>query len=156
MFATTKGYLSQISSLDEDPEMTYWDVIELPHQTPWFVVSFVESQIPHSEGELKRRTVLLHTLDHLKRLIRSLKADRAYVEDVQAQIVLPGYMSGHSRWTMEPLAAIMTGLLPEEESEEHDVYETSSGSRFAENMSSASAARLRTVLPRFDISLPQN
>jgi hypothetical protein len=116
----------------------YWDIIDLPFQTPWFVVSFLEMQFPQHEGELKRRTKLVHRLDHLENFIASLEADSTNIEDVQVLVVMPGYMTGRTRWTMKPLKAILSGLIPGSTTKKFDVFETSDGSRFAEYMSSAS------------------
>lgn len=153
MFATKESYRVDNSSLDEGPDMAYWDLIELPDQAPWFVVSFVESKFPRSSGELMRRTVLLHKREHLVNLIRSLMADQANIENVQAQVIIPRYMAGTSRWSMEPLAAVMTGNLPDDESEEFDVFETTNGSRFAEHMSVEAVGRLK-LRPRLTIASP--
>lgn len=143
MFGTQQCFRSISSSLDEDPEMSHWDIVDIPFQTPWFVVNFIETLLPQSAGDLKLRTMLFYRVDHLENFINSLEADSSNIENVQVQVVIPGYMTGRTRWSMEPLTAILSGLIPGDPTEQFDVFETSSGSRFAEYMSSASAARLQ-------------
>lgn len=134
--------------------MSLWDVVDIPSQAPWFLVSYCETLLPQNAGDLKLRTMLLHRVDQLENFINSLEVDSADIENVQVQVVIPGYMTGRTRWSMEPLTAIMSGLLEGDSTEQFDVFETSDGSRFAEYMSKASVARLQ-ISPRIKIpSLP--
>lgn len=150
MFATNNCFRSKGLSSGEEPEVSLWDVVDIPSQTPWFVVSYCETLLPQNAGELKLRTMLLHRVDQLENFINSLEVDSANIENVQVQVVIPGYMTGRTRWSMEPLTAIMSGLLQGDSTEEFDVFETSDGSRFAEYMSKVSVSRLQ-ISPRLKI-----
>lgn len=150
MFATQDRFRSKGSSSGDESEMSLWDVVDIPSQAPWFVVSYCETLLPQNAGDLKLRTMLLHRVDQLENFIKSLEVDSANIENVQVQVVIPGYMTGKARWSMEPLTAIMRGLLHGDSTEQFDVFETSDGSRFAEYMSKASVSRLQ-ISPRLKI-----
>lgn len=130
--------------------MSHWDVIDITSRAPWFVVSYYETQIPQITGDLTIRTMLMHRIDQLENFINSLKVDSANIENVQVSVVMPGYMTGRTQWSMEPLVAIMKGLLQDDSSQHFDVFETSDGSRFAEFLSQTSVSRLQ-ISPRLKI-----
>lgn len=151
MLLTSEKFRSKDSPRGKNSKTAFWDLVDVSCHSPCFLLTFLQTELPHSKGMLKRRTVLTQKVDFVQNFIESVNNDSTGIDNVDVQVFLPGYMTGTKQWSMEPLSAVWSGVLPEDEDTEIDVFETTDGRKFAEIASDSSIEDLTCLRTRFRV-----
>ncbi|MBI3898494.1 MAG: hypothetical protein HY308_09390 [Gammaproteobacteria bacterium] len=104
----------------EDGNRAWSYVIRRLH-VPWFHLVY---QFQAERDVRLRQPAFLSEVDQLREF---QEMDGVKLEEVQ--IVLPKYMTGAERWTMEPLVEIWEGIEPNAQHQKASVYVLGSGER---------------------------
>lgn len=123
MFITDEvGKLPIPSALGEH-DSTYWAYVKQHLHAPWFYCVYA---VEYEDGGKFRHMILLGDTVQLEQLSRIRE-----IEVVELQVVLPGYVTGQSRWIMTPLASIWEGEVTDGSTER--LFVTQAGERFCFN-----------------------
>lgn len=122
MFETIDSAEIHLEPIFGDSGTRLWSFVKLPLHVPWF---YVTVGIVDEDGVEKQD---MACLSEAKDLIAIAGAD--YLKIREANIVLPGYMTGKDSWTMVPLAEVWAGLDPAGFGQRTYVYVTQEGNRY--------------------------
>lgn len=122
MFETIVGSEIELPPIFGGDETRLWPFVNLRLHIPWFYVTLA---IDDNEGIEHRHMACLTRANDL-----IATADTEYLRIVEANVVLPGYMTGKSSWTMTPLAEIWAGIEPETQEQVAYVFVTADGDRY--------------------------
>jgi len=121
MFETVDEAEIPISPIFGDEGTHAWFYVSYPLHLPWFYVTY-STEI--EDGSLRRMLCLTRVDDLLQ-----LSQYEGY-SVTEVNIVVPGYMNGQGKWTMEPLAEVWSGTEPEAEKQTGYVFVTATGARY--------------------------
>ena len=147
MFISRITYKSPVSDLCASNSETYWRAVELSLFTPWFMVSFRQSESEEGDGFEIGRTLLLADALSLEQFIQQDLGPQIKIDSVQ--IVTPAHMNGSDHWKMDKLRAVWSAQEPDVEGQTTNLYETSEGVWYANSMLGTSIDNLKAKTIRF-------
>jgi hypothetical protein len=147
MFISHIAYRSPVSDFFAGKAETYWRAVELSLFTPWFMVSFRQSESDVDDGFEVGRTLLLSDVLSADQFFAQDHGPRIKIDSVQ--IVTPGHMNGSDHWKMDTLRAAWSAQEPGEEGQTADLYETCDGKWYAHSMLGTPIKDLKSRSIRF-------